>query len=647
MERRIITVASPESSGSSSFPIYAKFYLENEERNALAYKDGSVPFLLSLDTNRDRPEIAQLAASLAGGTRVPRAYIFDSFTVYKLQDQGVQSLSPGFEDFTVLCFTSSGNKIPQKDLAIIRNFTTKESFVLIPETLAVSGSVTFLVLPRRRTISAQVKQPLTKSGDAFTANLSDLEADSLDELAIFAMEGSTDYEITNSTDFVSLSRADAAINTLVAEQGGYFKRLQAGEAQSKTTLDSTATISIGILGSSAFAGTKQYNSDHYYGALTLINSSYSADISLRGIYELYEEIPGGLMKKLIQGKDFWIGSNGQLNVDGSTASKRYEAFVRKDRTRRIASSFDFSTGNSYDLHKALYYSYVADWKVDKANSRIRIYKDGLLVKTNDASGSYSEITFAAGTYEYVVEDYALTAVSTPTENTNTVTFHYSDSTVQSRVSQSFNKYQISTDPHLNTDGTSISPARTEQDIVLYTTNDGFLVHADEPRVTIGYTGSTATSFAINGITDPLTSLLPTVEGNYEDFQVGYTGSKTKVTFALHEDENVQDIEAQISQLKRNLGAILENSDESFTGYTGSTSAGQFLFLALKGTSGQSFDLVYREGSEIVKKEYNCTFDSNGRYLSVPFFSGAFNAGGSASVSFEVSRGSVSQYRIFR
>lgn len=645
MERKILTI-SPESSLTSSFPVFARFY--NGERNLLAYTDGAVPFFLGLDSDRDDASIAELASSLSANRRVPRGFIFEEFTVYKLADSGAQALSPGFEDFTVLCFQSAGYKVPQKDVAIIRNFTTKESFILIPKALVASGDITALVLPRRRTISGEVKQQLGFTGSqGFTANLSDLKADSLEELAIFAREGSTDYEITNSTDFLSIEREDAAENTLVAQQAAYLKRLQTGEAQSKTTLDSTATVSIGILGSSAYAGTKQYGQDHYYGALASINGGHSEEISSRGVYEVYEELTGGLMKKLIQGKHYWVDDSGELQIDGSTAAKSYEVFIAKDRTRRIASSFDFSTGNTYDLHEALYYSYIADWRVDKANSRIRIYRDGQLVKSNNASGSYTEHTFVAGAYEYIIEDYVLESLSEPEENTNTVAFHYDNEAVLSRTSLAFNKYQISTDPHLNSDGTSISPARTEQDTVLYTTNDGFLVHADEPRVTIGYTGSTATSFAINGITDPLTSLLPTVEDNYEDFQVDYTGSKTKVTDALHSDANVQDIEAQISQLKKNLGAILDNSDESFTGYTGSTSAGQFLFLALKGASGQSFDLVYRDGSDVVKKEYNCTFDSGGRYISVPFFSEAFNSGGKTSVSFEVTRGTVTDYRIFR
>jgi hypothetical protein len=645
MERKIISISAPSDSGTSSFPIFARFFFE--ERNLLSYKDGAVPFFIGVDSASDDPSIAEVKSSLTAGRRVPKGYIFDKFSVYEIDDYSVQSLSPGFEDFTAMVFNSSGQKIAQKDVVTIKNFTIKKAFIIIPEAVLASGPVTVLLLPRRRTVASEVKQQLTQSGSNFTANLQDLKADSLEDLAIFAREGSTDFEITNSTDFVSLSRSYAETNTLVAEQAGYFKKLQAGEAQSKTTLDSTATISIGITGSSAYAGTKQYGQDHYFGTLDSINSNSSV-ISSRGIHEVYELLTGSAMKKLIQGKDFWIGSSGSLNISGSTSTKRYEVFLSKDRLRRISSSFDFSTGNLYDLHEALYYAYIKDWNVDKNNSRIRIYKDGLLVKSHDGSGSYEVDTFVAGTYEYIVEDYALASVETPISDTNDVDFHYNDATVQSRTSLAFNKYQISTDPHLTTDGTLISSAldRIEQDAVLYETNEGFRIDAEEPRVTIGYTGSTIASFSINGVTDPLTALLPTVEANYYDFQEEFESSKTKITKAIHDNTMVQSIETQISQLKRNLNSILENSSESFQSYSGSTSAGQFFFLVLKGTSGQTFDIAYRDGSTIVKKEYNCTFDSNGRYISIPFFFDTFGSAES-SVSFEVTRGSVSQYRIFR
>jgi hypothetical protein len=649
MEKLIVT-RTPESSGSSTFPTFARFY--SQERNLLSYSDGAVPFFLNLDSSSiDDESILELSSSLFESRRVPRGFVFDKFYVYKLDDYGAQSLSPGREDFNVLCFVSSGSssgyKVPQKDVAIIRNFTTKESFVLVPKASISSGNITVLILPTRQFQSSEERVQLTKSGSVFQGNLSSIKADSLDEIAVYAREGSTDFEITNSEDFVSLTRPEFPeidnSNTFVAQQGSYFKKLQNSESISKARLNTVATIDIGIAGSSAYASTKQHGTDHYYGTLSSLNSNQSSTIASRGIYELYEEHTNGLMKKLIQGKHYWVGSDGQLNIDGSTSTKRYEVFIKKERARKIVSSFDFSTGNSYDLHEALYYAYIKDWKVDKDNSRIRIYKDGLLVKSHNASGSYTEYTFTAGTYEYIVEDYSFDeSVSTPTSDDNDVTFHYSIAGVQARTSLEFNKYQVSTDRHLTTDGTGMAD-RSEQDVFLYNTADGFLKHSDEPKVT-----NSAGSITVQGVADPYAtgSFLTGVRDNYQDFQDVFESGKTKVTKAIHDNTRVQQIEAGVSQLKKNLKAILDNSTLSLSSYSSQVSAGQFMFLLLKGTAGQKFDLAYKDGSTVVKKEHDCTFDSDGRYVSVPFFFDTFGNSRS-SVSFEVTRGSVAQYYIFR
>lgn len=627
MRRRIISSVSPESAGSTTFPSFARFY--HGERNLLSYKDGAVPFFLKLDQFRDNSLIAQIAQNLADGRRVPKGFIFGNFNVYKLDDLGSQSLSPASEDFSVLLFEgTNGHKIPQKDVFVIKNFTTKQAFVMFPKSIADGVNVTALVIESRPVQSSEDKVQLTKSGSVFEGNLSSIKADSLDQMSIYAREGSTDYEITNSEEFVSLARASfpeiSDNNTFVARQADYFEKLQRSQAQSKATLNTVSTIATGLLGSSAYASSKQSGPDHYYGTLGTINSSYSSSISQRGILEVYELLGSGLMKKLIEGYHYWIGSNGQLNVNGATSLTKLEVFVRKQRSRKLVSSFDFSTGNSYDLHKALYYSYIKDWKVDKANSRIRIYKNGLLVKSHDASGSYTEYTFAQGTYEYIIEDYGLTTISTPSSDTNTVSFHYNNITVQSRTSLAFNKYQISTDPHLTTDGTLISADRSSQDVFLYDGDAGFRIDSSEPKLQVGYTGSTVTSYTVNELVDPYAGSFPGIVDTLETYQdgtviLGYMGSSA----------NVQAIESSIASLKRNFLAMVENSSITYSSGSSSTEIdSDFLFLVIKGiSSSNTFDIVYYNGSGgIIKKEYGCkcvdspiVSGSDTLYVSVPHF----------------------------
>jgi hypothetical protein len=212
------------------------------------------------------------------------------------------------------------------------------------------------------------------------------------------------------------------------------------------------------------------------------------------------------------------------------------------------------------------------------------------------------------------------------------------------------KYQITTDPEFKTYG-GVRESNI-QEVYLYDKGQNFKLDDLEPYIEDESTFHSGTNerlttvLLVQSIEDPYPSLLPTVRDNYEDFQVVFENNKTKLTKTLHDNTYIQSIETQISQLKKNFNAILENSEITYSEYLSEVSAGQFMFLVLTGISGEHFTLAYKHESAIIKKEYNCTFDSNGRYISIPFFFKTFD-NSKATISFEILEGTVEEYHIYK
>jgi hypothetical protein len=167
------------------------------------------------------------------------------------------------------------------------------------------------------------------------------------------------------------------------------------------------------------------------------------------------------------------------------------------------------------------------------------------------------------------------------------------------------------------------------------------LHDDEPYITDSSAGGDV-DISVQGIAEFYSAHLNSIISNYTDFQTG------KVSTFL-QDADVQSIEAQISQLKKNYRSIFLNSNPQYIQYNTASliDAGQFLFIVLQGTESDEFDIIYRDSTNrIIKKEYNCTV-TNGIYISIPFF---FDTFGNIedNIKFEIKRNtSTINYYIFR
>jgi hypothetical protein len=647
MRKIILREVSPDSSGSTSFPVFARFY--SSERNLLSYNDGAVPFLISIPESYNNDRIDQLEKNLNSAERFSRGYIFDSFNVYRIDDYGSQALSFSFDDFSPMCYHSDaahpnyGRKIPQKDVVLIRNHTQKNTYVLIPKSKFGENEqpgVNVILRQSRKLTGSQSRLEVSRSGDVFPFNISQSGIESIEEATIFAREGSQYIEVPNSSAFTSLERPAFPevedVNTFVSKQGEYFKKIQAREPQQKGSLSTVAVLDTGLDSQSLYVSSRQYGRDYYYAQLSQINSSqqFIEDISARGISDAYYEL-SGQMTKLIQGRDYYIDPSGSFVAPTIPAASFVEVHVSKDRSERLFSSFetgqDFSPG-SFSLRAALYHAYIADWDVNLDTSCASIFEDGRLIYCYDGKASYEQPEMKPSTsYEFIVESYSKSqpASSPPESDNQGVSYYYG--TNSTRTSRALSKYQISTDPKLATDGSSLPDESFQtQEVFLYDESQGFKLDSDEPSAEIGYSGSIAASYTVKGLQDPYSSFsseLAELQSYQEGDEIMSILTDTEDPVNGARAAKVQAIESSIASLKRNLLAVLENSSVQYSAGSQSTQIpGGFLFLAVEGVEG-SFDICYYNSQNtIVKKEYGCECSdspivsgSSRIYVSVPHF----------------------------
>lgn len=659
-KRQYIPQISPEVLESSTFPVFARFYFDTLEGNSPYYKDGAIPFFIKFFDPTEE-DILEVASKKQEKRRVPKGYLFDKFYIYKMADYGAQSLSPTFDDMIPLIFDEDGYKVPLKNIMLLKNYTMKQAFAIIPKSAFSGGDVSVIVEPKSYDRKGfDLGNAIPEVDGTFSIYLDDRSMNSPDTLNLYIKESNgTSYFLSNSDYFITKVREDfpselSSAYKFVEEQGSYFLQVEknftdrSSAERSKVYPGHKITINPNIVttGKTIHAVSTEHFENYYYNTVANLTSNNAFTDAMRKstVCDVYKDTASGQVK-MIAGYEYYLTDNNSLAFTSNasvTNDTNIEVHVRKDVKPRLQVAFE-TDGDSgtfaFNIKKALYDNFIANWDVDVSESFVAVFEDGKLVGDHTFT-SYDNT--AAHKYIYSIEEVSWSSNTTDLSAVTNDGFDFLEETSYSQTQ--FNKYQMSTDPFLTSYGGTFQS--NEQEVHLYDDSLNFKLDSSEPYIT-----DDSGTLTIQGIADPYAagSFLTGIKDNYQDFQSVYQSGKTKLTKALHDNAKVQSIEAQVSQLKKNLGSILANSSVSYTNYTSSStvSAGSFLFLVLKGTSGQKFNLAYKDGSSsIIKKEYNCTFDSNGRYISVPFFLDTFG-NDEATISFQVEEGTVQQYHIFK
>jgi hypothetical protein len=668
MKRIRISQTSPVTESNSSFPIFARFY-NSSEGNLLRYKDGAIPFFIKISDYANNEFVLNLKQNVEGSVRVAKGFVFDKFTVYELSDYGYQSLSPTFEDVTFFLFKTTGYKLSEKDVVLVKNFTMKKAFALIPKTIYTSD-INGYAEPSHKIIRNKNFSTINKlnftDNNVSTFSLNDYKLNGVDNIELYVKEeGSATYQYLPRSEYTFEITKDKDLTQdisykFIEKQGTYFFE----KSKNENSLDTEKIYShykvelkndLLATSSEIYITSNEYYQEFYYGGITVqrrINIQQNLDNYPN--FDVYKEDVAGLgLVKLIQGIDYNVTDNNIIRFSSSlSVNDVVEVYLKKDPKIHIAFETVSNYSGPFSPQKALYDNYIAKWNIVPASSFVSVFENGLY------KGDHTHTIAASKKYEYAIEDaiYNENLSTPPTGNTNVILLDYSSYGNQTNdkfpTTNQINikKYQITTDPGYIAKGSE--KESNSQEVYLYDKGQNFKLDDLEPYIEDESTFKSETNerlttvLLVQSIEDPYPSLLPTIIDNYEDFQVVFEGGKTKLTKTLHDNSNVQAIETQISQLKKNYKTILENSNVEYLSYSQNVNAGQFLFLVLKGDINTKFTLVYKDGSNIVKKEYNCTFDSNGIYISIPFFFNTFT-NSKSTISFEIEEGTVNEYHIYK
>jgi hypothetical protein len=710
-QKRIVLTRSPENQTSKlpeSIRLYINSPTENKEfGDKLTYMDGAIPFLVTFfegparSINTDFIEINDIINNKK--KKLSKEYILRNYWVYRIGDYGSQSLSAGFTDLLPICFFKTGEnagyKLPQDKIATFRNYTTKETFVIIRKKLGETvGPVLDVIIDFKRNDKLKNLQSyiINRINGKFVFNLDDKNISSIEEIDLFVREGVNEFKLTNSEYFFNIEAFEYAKTSgseFISQQQKYFdfiqnapysipaSQMKIGSRYQILENSNTDFTSVGAssnnIGEKFIAtgiptGTNQVREvlKGYHNLVITLNDNLKNinQIILRGTREYreyffsqYSEIrnvefnnvlPLSVYRynsslersvRLIPGIDFYLDSAKKLFIKNALNSDLFEVILRtiEEPSLSVVFSVPFGTSRSFFLRKRLYDNNVAKWNVilpgtiDSLNktTRVYIFKNGLL------DSFLSRTDFTVGTYEYVVESMEYDENAVPTNDVNTVVFITSNETFNT-----FNKYQITTDPYLNTYGQFTGSNFNTQEVYLYDKNMNFKIEPEEPFIE-----ENSGTIKIQDITDFYPSFLSEIETNYDEFQNLFDDGKNKIIFTLHENTKVQTIETEISKLKNNFKAIFQNGAQTFIPYTGETALDSFLFLVFTGTNGSKFNIVFTGSSgNIIKKEYGCEIVDN-LYISIPFFLDTLSDSNVESVRFrlEMISGSSVSYCIFR
>jgi hypothetical protein len=622
MKNRYIIPSVTED--SSRLPAAIRLYTYSTvqtEGNLLELKDGAVPFFIKFffvpstsTVNLDGKFLGLKSELIDRKRRISKEYIVDNFNVYNIADYGHQSLSPSFDDFIALCYDANGYKIPQHKTAYIKNYTTKETFII------TEASIAKIIILRASEIKAPKEVVLTRNttDEEFIFNLKEFDVNDVADLSVYIRVNNVYYELKESEYFLSFEREDIGLNlanTYVAKQQTYFKKLQnlvSGATDDRKYLDQDVIVNTLVNVNEIYIKPKQENRLNYYyltyGQLNDIYFEKTEDV------EVYKRFNDNSFIKLIPGIDYYIIDN-NLDINGETSSSAlYEVVVNNFNDRII--SLPFTGKESFDIHSALYNNNIADWNINLNNSSVFLFEDGKLIE------DITEYT-SSSRYEYYIADIVLDDITTPTDEVVELLPSFYQFVLSS-------PFRIQTDPYYNSYNES-SFVTSPTEAFIYDGSVNMKLSENEFSISgnklyIGEDGM----------------ILPTQETVVDNFITDYTlfrsGNK-KLSTLINGNASILNIEENIATVKQNIESMLDNSgisDDDFVEYTSSVDGKSFLSLVVKPDIDKPFNITYyaEDSEESIKTEYHCEIQTNGYYYSLPFFLDTFN-GPKKTARFEI------------
>ena len=434
---------------------------------------------------------------------IPRKDLFARFSIFEIPDYGSQAMSKWYNDFIVHCYTEDGYKIPSQDVGIIRHYTSKIAYILIPRnlystsTLTLNMRVIFKVNIERNQENSLIRKnqedfavaseniynaELSDSGVFYPLNLNSnyflnlnfnknfgendqvglLTQTGLEISDLTKPEAYTDdyYRQTFRNDYILTSNqaADRVIKRFPKQTltvNSYIKNKNSIKS-TLTSLDSSSIVS------------RLFSRQHYYeqiyrkvkdGKITFgetENDYYFTDPFEFSIYSLDSET--NLLKRLTLGYDYICIFNDTKNVITSiefigSQDSIVEIIPEFYHCRKVEMQFNIPTSGNFSFRKVLNDKKIYRWNIESSCENY-IFKNGLLQygvnplesTISTASGDKLDVCF----YDRPFEDYLDTSItlgsSVAYEEPPVILKNQND--VSLKLNN--NKYTIITDPQINT-----------------------------------------------------------------------------------------------------------------------------------------------------------------------------------------------------
>jgi hypothetical protein len=689
--KKIYSISNPiaENSNSTKLPSVIRLYpsANSVTGDLLKISEGAVSFFVNFFNEASVPgsNVENEPESITfryvktvleeRKRRLSKEFILENFWVYNITDYGHQSLSPGFDDFIAIIYDINGYKIPQRFTAYIRNYTTKELFILIRKdinTLSPVGTISILPNDKIGHDDELIELNYEEGNGVYSVNMSTANINSIDDITIYFF-GKDNYphKLQKSDYFLTLQTLEMENNTpstYVSKQENYFNNLFAGNTHNKgylnisvkinTILDDTLIGPITPGFKKVFIkidgrGVKFYRNT--YAELKGYSFPITEKVDIYTTHSLYK------MERMIPGIDYYT-SNGILTIVGAANTTIFEVYVRNNNDRAL--SIPFTGVSEFDLVKWLYNLNITDWNIDIVNSKVELYENGILVNID------SEIN-SSKRYEYFIYDIVLDEeIEQPEdilEDTINATIINSTNTFDSfdSVPTGTLNYTIFTDPYLNTYGETSVYAISElpEEIFLLDRSLNFKIGdfnpGDGANITkwIREPSILAETRTFNGsprvrhtLIDRDTSLMDTVinnfvsEYNYYIFKDGVAPSTDdelagRSLYRTLNQSKLATIESNIATFKNNWKDSITNYGDITSSMTNTTglieNIGNFWMLVIKPSKTNSpFNIeYYGPNGQLKKKEYSCVA-TNGYYYSMPFFLDAFGDPGEYNENIE-------------
>ena len=563
--------------------------------------------------------------------RITNTLLFDKFYIYKINDYGSQSLSRGILDFTVYCYTST-EKILQKDIVIVRNFTSKVAYILLDKTTHNESDVAsidvYVELKRYfekinygSDDSTLVQMKLDSETGRYSCNIasliSNMNEKSIKDLSLYIKSGNNYHKVLNNINLYNPTVSNNGTEIKVdSDQINYFsyiynilypnpdikiKTVEKIELSIDNIFEKEVEIYLGradtlsYLNSEDVKNIKNYNftSDKEFKLVGLANGK----------------------NKIITPKPENIEYNGNI-ISGFKGMEILE-IIPNNNYRRIFR-LDFTGATAINIHKELKDRNIYKYNLDLNRTYIEVYKDGLRIEPTISGGCITGLTNTSYYVIYIMDDESILTTEDATDISVTL------NEVNNRAEGYIEDISITNDvfdPYVSYEGHyNVSDAR---DITFYDGDDSDVLNCLAEGEAYIKTLNNNKELYVKNIIDS-----GNIHTSFSDVK-----SEAETTYGTNADAykekyNISNMNIAIDEIRKLMKYFFETNtnrdNKSVTSFNNITLADhRYIALMIEMPNENLFDLKIKNGNEVICHEYNCKanyeFDNKHYYIHIALY----------------------------